>query len=157
LVAIQQALGKVEVKERSTLTTPSSLRPPGQGVRILLAEDNKVNQRVAVRMLEKDGHQVIVVGDGHQALAALEREDFDLVLMDVQMPEMGGLEATAAIREKEKSTGRHLPIVAMTAGAMQGDQEKCLAAGMDGYLSKPVRSQELREIVETHTAVKARS
>jgi PAS domain S-box-containing protein len=157
LVAIQQALGKVEVKERSTLTTQSSLRPPGQGVRILLAEDNKVNQRVAVRMLEKDGHQVIVVGDGHQALAALEREDFDLVLMDVQMPEMGGLEATAAIREKEKSTGRHLPIVAMTAGAMQGDQEKCLAAGMDGYLSKPVRSQELREIVETHTAVKARS
>ncbi len=157
LVAIQQALGKVEVKERSTLTTPSSLRPPGQRVRILLAEDNKVNQRVAVRMLEKDGHQVIVVGDGHQALAALEREDFDLVLMDVQMPEMGGLEATAAIREKEKSTGRHLPIVAMTAGAMQGDQEKCLAAGMDGYLSKPVRSQELREIVETHTAVKARS
>jgi PAS domain S-box-containing protein len=157
LVAIQQALGKVEVKERSTLTTQSSLRPPGQRVRILLAEDNKVNQRVAVRMLEKDGHQVIVVGDGHQALAALEREDFDLVLMDVQMPEMGGLEATAAIREKEKSTGRHLPIVAMTAGAMQGDQEKCLAAGMDGYLSKPVRSQELREIVETHTAVKARS
>ena len=112
-------------------------------MRILLVEDNKVNQRVAVRMLEKNGHLVVVAGTGYEALAALEREDFDLVLMDVQMPEMGGLEATVAIREREKSTGDHLPIVAMTAGAMQSDQEKCLAAGMDGYISKPVRAQEL--------------
>ena len=155
MVTIQQALGTLEMKEKSTLVTPSSLRKPGQGMRILLAEDNKVNQRVAVRMLEKNGHRVIVAGNGHEAVAALEREDFDLVLMDVQMPEMGGLEATAVIREKEKSTGGHTPIVAMTAGAMQGDEEKCLAAGMDGYISKPVRAQELLEIVEAHTSLSA--
>jgi two-component system sensor histidine kinase/response regulator len=157
LSSIQQALGKLEATQTSTLITPSSLRQPGPGLRILLAEDNKVNQRVAVRMLEKNGYRVVVAGNGREALAALERESFDLVLMDVQMPEMGGLEATAAIREKEKSTGGHLPIVAMTAGAMQGDQEKCLAAGMDGYISKPVRSQELIEMVETHTSVRAKS
>jgi two-component system sensor histidine kinase/response regulator len=153
LIAVRQALGTLEPKEKTTPTTPSSPVKPGEGVRILLAEDNKVNQRVAVRMLEKNGHLVVVAGTGYEALAALEREDFDLVLMDVQMPEMGGLEATVAIREREKSTGDHLPIVAMTAGAMQGDQEKCLAAGMDGYISKPVRAQELIEIVEEHTSL----
>jgi two-component system sensor histidine kinase/response regulator len=107
-------------------------------------------------MLEKHGHLVAVAGTGYEALAAVEREDFDLILMDVQMPEMGGLEATVAIREREKSTGDHLPIVAMTAGAMRGDQEKCLAAGMDGYISKPVRVQELIEIVEEHTSLRKR-
>jgi two-component system sensor histidine kinase/response regulator len=157
LIAIRQALGTLEPKEKTTLTIPFSLRKPGEGVRILLAEDNKVNQRVAVRMLEKHGHLVTVAGTGNEALAAVEREDFDLILMDVQMPEMGGLEATVAIREREKSTGDHLPIVAMTAGAMQGDQEKCLAAGMDGYISKPVRAQELIEIVEEHTALRKRT
>jgi CheY-like chemotaxis protein len=143
--------------QSSTLIAPSSLREPGPGVRILLAEDNKVNQRVAVRMLEKNGHRVIVAGTGYEVLAALEREEFDLILMDVQMPEMGGLEATVAIRKKEESTGRHVPIVAMTAGAMQGDHEKCLAAGMDGYISKPVRSQELIEMVMKHASVGVKS
>jgi PAS domain S-box-containing protein len=157
LIAIQQALGKLGAKGKNTLMTPSSLRKPNRGVRILLAEDNKVNQRVAVRMLEKSGHRVIVAGNGREALAALEREDFDLVLMDVQMPEMGGLEATAAIRKKEKYTGGHLPIVAMTAGAMQGDAEKCLAAGMDDYISKPVRTKELIEMVEAHTSASVKS
>jgi CheY-like chemotaxis protein len=94
-----------------------------------------------------------LLGSGHEALAALEREHFDLVLMDVQMPEMGGLEATAAIRKKEESTGGHIPIVAMTAGAMQGDQDLCLLAGMDDYLSKPVRARELIEKVEARVAL----
>ena len=99
-------------------------------------------------MLEKWGHRVVVAGNGSEALKALERESFDLVLMDVQMPEMGGFEATAAIREKEKVTGRHLPIVAMTAHAMKGDAERCLEAGMDAYISKPVVGADLFDIVE---------
>ena len=100
-----------------------------------------VNQRVVLRMLQKRGHTVTVAGDGREALDALEREPFDLVLMDVQMPEMGGFEATAAIRAREQQTGRHTRIVAMTAHAMTGDRERCLAAGMDGYLSKPIDPQ----------------
>jgi CheY-like chemotaxis protein len=99
-------------------------------------------------MLEKWGHHVVVAGNGCEALQALERESFDLVLMDVQMPEMGGFEATAAIREKEKVTGRHLPIVAMTAHAMKGDAERCLEAGMDAYISKPVVGPDLFDLVE---------
>jgi two-component system sensor histidine kinase/response regulator len=157
LIAIRQALGALEPKAKTTLVTPSSLHPGGEGMRILLAEDNLVNQRVAVRMLEKNGYRVILASNGHEALAALEREPFDLVLMDVQMPEMGGLEATAAIRAREKSSGGHLPIVAMTASAMQSDQDECLAAGMDGYISKPVRAQELIEIVQAHTSLRVDS
>jgi len=99
-------------------------------------------------MLEKRGHSVLVAGNGKEALEALETEAFDLVLMDVQMPEMDGFEATAAIREREKKTGHHLPILAMTAHAMQGDRERCLEAGMDGYVSKPVRPKELFEAIE---------
>jgi two-component system sensor histidine kinase/response regulator len=157
LAAIQRVLGSPEPRKTVTLTTASSLRDAGKGVRILLAEDNKVNQRVAVRMLEKKGYQVIVAGNGLEALAALERENFDLVLMDMQMPDMGGLEATAAIRKKETASGRHIPIVAMTAAAMQGDQELCLRAGMDDYISKPVRAQELINKVEAHLALALKS
>jgi two-component system sensor histidine kinase/response regulator len=152
LTAIQRVLGSPGLRENITLITPSSLRPAGKEVRILLAEDNAVNQRVAVRMLEKNGYQVIVASNGYEALAALEREKFDLVLMDVQMPEMGGLEATAAIRKREESIGGHVPIVAMTAGAMQGDQDRCLQAGMDDYISKPVRARELIEKVAAHAS-----
>jgi PAS domain S-box-containing protein len=125
-----------------------------RALRILLAEDNAVNQTLAVRLLKKWGHAVVVAGNGQEALAALEREPFDLVLMDVQMPEMGGFEATAAIREQERATGggtnagAHLPIVAMTAHAMKGDRERCLAAGMDGYVSKPLQSHELFDAIE---------
>jgi two-component system, sensor histidine kinase and response regulator len=119
----------------------------GSGLRILLAEDNAVNQTLAVRLLERRGHRVVVVGDGREAVAALEREPFDLVLMDVQMPELSGFEATAAIREREQVTGTHTPIVAMTAHAMKGDRERCLEAGMDGYVSKPIQAERLfREI-----------
>jgi CheY-like chemotaxis protein len=112
-------------------------------LQILVAEDNPVNQRLAVRLLEKHGHSVVVVGDGEAALAALAYQPFDLVLMDVQMPRLNGLEATAAIRTQEQGTGRHLPILALTAHAMHGDAARCLAAGMDGYLAKPFQADEL--------------
>jgi two-component system sensor histidine kinase/response regulator len=121
-------------------------------LRILLAEDNTVNQRVALRMLEHEGHSVVVVGNGREVLTALEQEAFQLVLMDIQMPHMDGLEATAAIRERERVTGRRVPIVAMTAHAMSGDKERCLAAGMDGYLAKPVNKAELREAISRISA-----
>jgi signal transduction histidine kinase/CheY-like chemotaxis protein len=117
-------------------------------LRILLAEDNRVNQLVARRMLENRGHQVQVVGDGRAALAASSEESFDLILMDVQMPEMDGLEATRILRERERAGARSIPIVAMTAHAMQGDREKCLAAGMQGYISKPIRPEELFKTIE---------
>ncbi len=127
-------------------------RPPpraaGRALRILLAEDNVVNQKLAVRLLEKQGHSVTVAGNGREALVALTAEPFDLVLMDVQMPEMDGLEATAQIRRAEQGSGRHVPIVAMTAHAMKGDRERCLAAGMDGYVSKPIQPGELFEAVD---------
>jgi signal transduction histidine kinase/CheY-like chemotaxis protein/ligand-binding sensor domain-containing protein len=121
---------------------------PGAGRRILLAEDNPVNQIVAARLLEKRGHHVTVAANGREAVAAVERERFDLVLMDVQMPEMDGFEATAAIRQAETGAGGHLPIFAMTARAMKGDAERCAAAGMDGYLSKPIRPPDLYAIVD---------
>jgi signal transduction histidine kinase/HPt (histidine-containing phosphotransfer) domain-containing protein/ActR/RegA family two-component response regulator len=112
-------------------------------LRVLLAEDNLVNQKLAVRLLEKEGHSVAVAGNGREALAALDEADFDVVLMDVQMPEMSGFEATTVIREKEKTTGKHQLIVALTAHAMKGDRERCLEAGMDNYLAKPIQSNEL--------------
>jgi CheY-like chemotaxis protein len=113
-----------------------------------LAEDNAVNQKLAVRVLQKRHHTVVVAGNGREAVEAVGNGHFDLVLMDVQMPVMGGLEATAAIREKEKATGAHLPIIALTANAMQGDRERCLEAGMDGYISKPVRFDELHQVLD---------
>ena len=121
-------------------------------LRILVAEDNLVNQRLIVRLLEKRGHRVMVAGNGAEALAALEKDTFDLILMDVQMPEMDGFEATAAMRRKEKNSGLHQIIVALTAHAMKGDHEKCLAAGMYGYLSKPIRPQELDEVLARYGA-----
>src|SRR5712692_3188433 len=127
----------------------------GRHLHILMAEDKLVNQKLAVHMLQKRGHKVAVVANGREALAVLEKSGwsrFDLALMDVQMPVMGGFEATAAIREKEKSTGRHLPIIALTADAMKGDRERCLQAGMDDYLSKPIRQEELFAKIESLAA-----
>jgi signal transduction histidine kinase/CheY-like chemotaxis protein/HPt (histidine-containing phosphotransfer) domain-containing protein len=118
------------------------------GARILVAEDNTVNQKLVVRLLEKRGHQVEVVGTGKEALAALGRQSFDLVLMDTQMPEMDGLETTATIREQESRTGGHLPIIALTAHAMKGDREKCFAAGVDAYLSKPMKADDLYAAID---------
>ena len=126
---------------------PDDLRAPASR-KILLAEDNPINQVVAVRMLEKRGHRVTVAANGREAVAASRREPFDLVLMDVQMPEMDGFEATATIRQAEEAAGRHLPIFAMTAHAMKGDAERCRAAGMDGYLPKPIRPADLYALVE---------
>ena len=149
--AIARVLGAREQEGKIPLVTRFSLhdeREPGASLSILLAEDNAVNQRLATRLLEKRGHRVFVAPNGREALAALAKEHFDVVLMDVQMPEMDGFEATAAIRENEKGGKLHQPIVAMTAHAMKGDEERCLAAGMDGYLSKPIRTLELDTILE---------
>jgi CheY-like chemotaxis protein len=135
------------------LITRYSLRDKGDLLRslhVLLAEDNRVNQKIATRLLEKRGHHVVHAGNGQEALAALAQRSFDLVLMDVHMPHMDGLEATLAIREKEKSTGLHQRVIAMTALAMIGDRERCLAAGMDGYLSKPIDLQKLDEVLAVY-------
>ena len=153
--AIEQVLG---AKERSsalpmiTRTTLIRHGDPAKSLHILLAEDNPVNQKLALRLLEKRGHHVTLAGNGKEALAAIEKRAFDLVLMDIQMPELDGLEATALLRKRERGTGTRQPVVAMTALAMKGDRERCLAAGMDGYLSKPIRSQELDEMLDRYLA-----
>jgi signal transduction histidine kinase/CheY-like chemotaxis protein len=142
--AIHAGLGAAPTAvEDSPGGRPSPPPERRRGLHLLLAEDNAMNQRLAVRMLEKVGHTVVVVPTGEAALAALQQQAFDLVLMDVQMPIRGGLETTAAIRRQEQATGAHIPIIAMTANAMKGDREKCLAAGMDDYLAKPFKAEEL--------------
>ena len=118
---------------------------------VLVAEDNPINQRVAIGLLEKRNYQVDVAGNGREALEKFGAGAFDLVIMDVQMPEMDGFEATSAIREAEKSTGRHVPIIAITASAIKGDQERCLAAGMDSYISKPIHPEDLYRTIDTIT------
>jgi CheY-like chemotaxis protein len=115
---------------------------------VQVAEDNAVNQKLITRILEKQGYAVVLADDGTSALAALERQCFDVVLMDVQMPKMDGFQATAAIRERERQTGDHQPVIALTAHAMTGDREKCLAAGMDDYLSKPLKAHELHVAID---------
>jgi signal transduction histidine kinase/DNA-binding response OmpR family regulator len=144
LNAIRSALGARSAEEpKMPIVTPSlQIRPP-KSLRVLIAEDNPVNQMLAVRLLQRQGHSTVIAANGRKALAALEMQEFDLVLMDVQMPEMNGFEATAAIRQEEQTTGRHIPIIAMTAHAMKGDKERCLTAGMDAYVSKPITPDEL--------------
>jgi two-component system, sensor histidine kinase and response regulator len=137
---LSRPLGEAEVVVPVVSSPPT---PPRRRLRVLLAEDNEVNQKLVVRLLEKQGHTLAVARNGMEALAALEQQPFELVLMDVQMPEMDGFEATAHIRRAEAGTSRHIPIVAMTAHAMKGDRERCLEAGMDGYVSKPIQPQEL--------------
>jgi two-component system sensor histidine kinase/response regulator len=145
--------------EGAAATTPKKAvpkaAPPARLVSVLVAEDNVVNQRVALGLLTKRGHTVTVVANGREALDALERETYDLILMDVQMPVMGGFEATAAIRAREQRTGGHVRIVAMTARAMNGDRERCVAAGMDGYLSKPIDPRMLFATVEDDSPSRA--
>ncbi len=129
----------------TSASAPAHLLP--RPLHILLAEDNAVNQRLAMRLLQKQGHTIELANNGCEALAALERQLFDLVLMDVQMPEMDGFEATARIRARESEGGRRLPIIAMTAHAMKGDRERCLEAGMDGYVPKPIQPHDLNEAI----------
>jgi PAS domain S-box-containing protein len=149
LDAIRLALQAAPRQERTApLVTRHALRENRRRLKVLLAEDNAVNQLLTVRILEKRGHAVTVAENGRVALAALDHESFDLVLMDVQMPEMDGFEATAAIRAKEKTAGAHLPIIAMTAHALKGDEQRCLAAGMDAYVSKPIQVSELMRMIE---------
>jgi signal transduction histidine kinase/CheY-like chemotaxis protein len=118
------------------------------GLHVLIAEDNVVNQRLALRLLEKQGHHAVVVNNGREALQALDRDPFDLVLMDVQMPVLDGLEATRMLRDRERASGRRVPVIAVTAHAMKGDEERCIGAGCDAYLSKPMRSTELVAAIE---------
>jgi signal transduction histidine kinase/DNA-binding response OmpR family regulator len=151
--AITRVLSATQSSGTTRMITRYSIQGEGESRRklnILLAEDNAVNQKLAVRLLEKRGHRVTVACNGIQALSALENGRYDLVLMDVQMPEMDGLEATALLREKEKPSGERQAVVAMTALVMKGDRERCIAAGMDGYLSKPISPQELDDVLDRY-------
>jgi signal transduction histidine kinase/CheY-like chemotaxis protein len=148
LAAIGRALAG---KHAPRAPMPAAMLPtdlPARRLHLLLAEDNAVNQRLAASILERRGHKVAIAANGREAVAATERQLFDVVLMDVQMPVMGGFEATAAIRERERASGTHLPIIAITAHVMKGDRERCLEAGMDEYITKPLDSRRLCHLVE---------
>jgi signal transduction histidine kinase/DNA-binding response OmpR family regulator len=146
LAIIRSVLGVEEPTDHPARSaTRLAAGPTVRPLRILLAEDSIVNQRLFVRLLEKFGHKITVVGDGREALRAWREQAFDLILMDVQMPHMDGLEATSALRAEERGSGRWTPVVALTAHAMKGDRERCLAAGMDGYLTKPLRPADLMQ------------
>ncbi|MGC8908390.1 MAG: response regulator [Desulfomonilaceae bacterium] len=148
--AIVRTLNRnAEGESANTLTTRHSLRESHRPLHILLAEDNLINQKLAVRVLNNMGHTVVVARNGEEAVELYQKEHFDMVLMDIQMPKMDGFQATAAIRNLEAETGRHIPIVAMTAHALKGDEERCLAAGMDAYVSKPIKLQELFRVIES--------
>src|ERR1700730_4808738 len=153
--AIARVLGAPAQKGAIPLVTRYSLqdaRDPQTVLSVLVAEDNTVNQLLITRLLEKRGHRMVMTSDGRKALEALAKDRFDLVLMDVRMPEMDGIQATVALREneKEKGDGFRQPVIALTAHAMKGDQERCLAAGMDGYLTKPIAPQELDAILDMY-------
>jgi two-component system sensor histidine kinase/response regulator len=155
---LQQAITRVlQAKQEPSLSRiapPSSLRHRSdhlKSLHILLAEDNLVNQKVATRLLEKRGHRVVLAATGEEALAALTQQSFDLVLMDVHMPGTDGIQTTLRIREQEKLTGLHQPVIAMTALAMKGDRDRCIASGMDGYLSKPIDLQQLDAVLAIYT------
>jgi two-component system sensor histidine kinase/response regulator len=154
--AIQRALHK-DSGFHSTATpakrTPSP-DPARQQLKVLLAEDNKVNQKLVVRLLERAGHSVEVAADGIQALEALAARHFDCVLMDVQMPRMDGIETTRALRKLETATTEHIPIVAMTAHALDGDRARCLEAGMDDYIAKPISKDQLLKILGSISSAK---
>ena len=149
LQALSKVLGPRIEPPPPPLITGRTLEVRRTSLRVLLAEDNRVNQRLAARLLEKGGHVVVLAEDGARALEELQKQSFDLILMDVQMPVMDGVQATAAVRQKERISGTHIPIIAMTAHAMEGDRERFLASGMDGYISKPVDSRELFDVIES--------
>lgn len=151
LDAIRTALSRGKARRQKTrpeLITRHSLRESRPQLNVLLAEDNEVNQKLALRLLEKRGHRVTVANNGKEALEKARQGEFDIILMDVQMPVMGGFAATQAIREMEAGKGSRIPIIAMTALAMTGDRDRCLAAGMDGYVPKPIKPTKLFETIE---------
>ncbi len=151
----QNGAGELLIEQR----VRNQEKPSGRKLTILLAEDNPVNQKLAIRLLQKAGHGVTLARNGREALDAWEAAaapGFDVVLMDIQMPEMDGMEATAAIREREKKSGKHVPILAITAHAMRGDKERCLASGMDGYVSKPILPSPLIAEIERFLGISAR-
>ncbi len=156
--AIVRALGAAPIDEAIPARGVSiSKEEPSRrtdALRILIAEDNRVNQLLLTRMLEKLGHSVKLAGNGRLALESIEAESFDLVLMDVQMPEMDGMEATMMLRAREAKTGAHLTVVGVTAHAMAGDRERCVQSGMDGYLSKPIRPKELGDLLDRVAAAR---
>jgi len=142
----------VSLKNMLDVVGTEEASPVPDSLKILLAEDNPVNQRLAMRLLERRGHHVELAASGREAIECLDRQHFDLILMDLQMPDMDGLEATAEIRRREKIRGGRTPIVALTAHTMKGDRERCLAAGMDNYINKPIDAVKFLEIVETSAA-----
>jgi signal transduction histidine kinase/DNA-binding response OmpR family regulator len=154
--AIVSSLGAGVPENHDLLSDRPQLKTGLPPLRILLVDDSVFNQKMALGLLQKHGHTVVVANNGREAVAWMDPGDFDVVLMDVEMPKMDGLEATAVIREKEKGTGSHVPIVAMTAHAMKGDRERCLAAGMDDYISKPVRAQQLFDTLASVLAASGR-
>ena len=153
--AIVRTLGAQRCQVSAPLVTRYALAEnddPTMALRVLVVDDNHVNRLVAKRIIEKKGHEVIVASSGREALGTLDKERFDIVLMDLQMPEMDGFEVTAAIRESERATGLHQPVIALTAHALESDRERCLAAGMDGYLSKPIRPDEINSLLDEYAA-----
>ena len=146
--AIGMSLGIAALQDKGEQASGPSAEPKIGPLRFLLAEDSIVNQKLAIGLLEKHGHSVVVAGNGREAIATLAEQEFDVVLMDVEMPEMDGFEAAAIIRLRERQTERHIPIIAMTAHAMKGDRERCLESGMDGYVAKPIRVQRLFDAIE---------
>jgi two-component system, sensor histidine kinase and response regulator len=152
--AITRVLQAKQELSAEPIVAPYSLRRDGdplKSLHILLAEDNLVNQKVATRLLERRGHRVVLATTGEEALAALAQQSFDLVLMDVHMPGTDGIQTTLQIREREKLTGLHQTVIAMTALAMKGDRDRCIASGMDGYLSKPIDLQQLDALLAVYT------
>jgi len=145
---LRAALGRRTVADAQPAAPAATPVRAARQLRVLVAEDNTVNQKLAEHLLARRGHHPAVAGNGAKAIAMLAAGGFDLVLMDLQMPEMDGFEATAAIRNLERGTGTRVPIVALTAHAMEGDRQRCLDAGMDGYVSKPIKAVELFEVID---------
>jgi CheY-like chemotaxis protein len=153
--AVQGALGSASSESADAKAQDEESPGRPTSLKILLVEDSLVNQKLAAAILTKEGHQVLVAHHGRDALRQLECETFDLILMDIQMPEMDGVEATRAIRGKEERTGQHIPIIALTAHALEGDRERFLSAGMDHYISKPIHTEEMLEVIEATMAATA--
>ena len=147
-VLLHVLAGDPSKSEQRALVTRHTVREQQRSLSFLVAEDEAVNQRLIVRLLEKRGHNVLLAKNGREALEVFEKHSFDVILMDGQMPEMDGFEATKLMRQKEKASGTHHPIIALTALAIKGDKERCLAAGMDGYVSKPLKIEELFSVIE---------